>query len=224
MPLKKGHHTYRRRPVPMRGSGRGMLTGVCLVAVLASPFAGFAIEGRVTEQGLLTGLKFALLPLPGLVWLTLSRWLAWRRLPSTIRQEWREGRVIAAEGAPRVEAPIRFDAGRYGFIELRSEGLVVSTQALLGLQGAPDGMAQRWVAEQAGQLFLAWQDCTEWTVEDDSDGPDFYRLPLHAGGHLRVRRLHQRPGGEAPLLDAVRSIGGLSVRLLADIDNDDTSH
>lgn len=209
---------YRRTPQTTSRYRPVLLTGLCFMALLASPFAGFALEGKVTEEGLLTGLKLAILPLAGLAWLAVARWIAWRRLPSEVRQEWREGRVIAAEGAPRVDAPIRFD-GRDGFIDMRSEGVLVSHKALLGLQGMPDGMAHRWVADQAGQLFLPWQDCAEWIVEDDSDGPDFYRLRLRAGGHVCVRRLHGLANGdESRLLDAVRSIGGLAVRLLADVD------
>lgn len=209
---------YRRTPQTASRYRPVLLTGLCFMALLASPFAGFALEGKVAEQGLLTGLKLAILPLTGLAWLAMARWIAWRRLPDEVRQEWQTGRLIAAEGAPRVEAPIRFD-GSDGFIELRSEGVLVSHKALLGLQGMPGAMAHRWVADQAGQLFLPWHDCAEWIVEDDSDGPGFYRLPLRSGGHVRVRRLHGLASGEeAHLLDAVRSIGGCTVRLLADVD------
>lgn len=210
---------YRRTPQRTAGARPVILTAICLMALLASPFAGFAMEGKVAEQGLLTGLKLAILPLAGLVWLALARWIAWRRLPVEVRHEWQKGRLIAAEGAPRIEAPIRFAGGNDGFIELRGEGVLVSNKALLGLQGMPGAMAHRWVADHAGQLFLPWPDCAEWIVEDDSDGPDFYRLPLRSGGHVRVRRLHRLAGDEARLLDAVRSIGGLAIRLLADVDD-----
>lgn len=209
---------YRRTPLPPAARPRLGWLALCLLALIASPFLGFAVHGRVAEPGLMIGLAIAVLPLAGLAALGLSQWRAMRRLPPGVAEEWRTGRVVPAVGAPAVAAPVRFSRQK-DWIELRPEGLLLSRHTLLRLQGVARTMEKIWVSEQAGQLFVPWSDLAEWGVEQDNEGPDFHRLQLRGAGHLTVRRFPPVEGSEAELLDAVRSVGRLPIRLRCDVED-----
>lgn len=209
---------YRRTRLPSATRPRLGWRALCWTALIFSPFVGFTIHGRVDEAGLAVGLKFAALPLTSLALLAVAGRYAWRRLPSHIAEEWRSGRVVPAAGAPTVIAPARF-SNKKELIEMRSEGLVVSRNTLLRMQGISDMMAKVWIVEHAGQMFVPWTDITEWIVETAMEGRDYYLLPLRGKGHLVVGRFRPVEASESELLDAVRSIGKLPVRLRCDIDD-----
>lgn len=207
---------YLRTPLPDNARRRVGWIAFCIISLILSPFLGFAIHGKVAAPGLMTGLLVAVLPLCGLIALTVLRWLSWRRLPSHIVEEWTSGRVIPAEGAPTIASPVRFSFKK-DWIEILPEGVSFSRHALLTMQGVPDFLAKVWVAEQTQELFVAWSDIIEWAVETDSDRPDYYALKLHPKGMLNVRRFKPNSATECDLLDAVRSVGKLPVRLLCDV-------
>lgn len=189
----------------------------CFTCLIFSPFLGFTIHGKVAAPGLVTGLLIAIFPLCGLIAIVILRRYSWRRLPSHIVEEWTSGRVIPAEGAPTVVSPVRFSSNK-DWIEMMPEGVNLSRHALLELQGVPETIAKIWIAEQIQEHFVAWGDIIEWTVETDSDGPDYYVLKLRPKGMIRVRRFKPKSASECDLLDAVRSVGKLPVRLLCDIE------
>lgn len=81
----------------------------------------------------------------------------------------------------------------------------------------PDAAAKLWLSQTVGDCFVPWYDIKEWEVCTDSDGPDYYRLPLRGKGHFLIRRFTPVEGTETDLLDAVRSVGKLSIRMLCDI-------
>ncbi|MEC5397526.1 hypothetical protein [Uliginosibacterium sp. H1] len=190
---------------------------LCVFGLLSSPFVGFAIHGKVAVPGLAIGMWVAVLPLLGLVAIATSRWAAWRRLPPHIAEEWRAGRLIPAEGAPAFDPPVRFSRGK-DWIEMRVEGVLVARHTLLSVQGVPDSLAVLWIADATGEMFIPWNDVAEWIVDTDSDGPDHHVLHLHAGGRIRLRRFSPDHAGEGDLLDAVRSVGGLPIRLRCEVD------
>ncbi len=208
---------YRRTPL-----SKGLRTplgwlALCLIGLVFSPFAGFAIHGKVAAPGLVFGLWFAVIPLSGLAAIAILRWRAWRRLPSHITEEWTSGRVVPAEGAPALVPPIRFSNKKY-WIEMLREGPAFSRSNLLSMQGVTEIMAKSWIAENTGALFVPWADIAEWGVEDDNDGPDYHRLRLRSGGQIRVRRFPPDQASECDLLDAVRSVGKMPIRLRCDVD------
>lgn len=207
---------YRRTPLPRSLRARPGLTLLCWMLLIFSPFIGFALHGKVDEPGLETGLKLGILPLIGLAVLAARRWQAWKQLPAHLAEEWQSGRRIPAAGAPAMAAPIRFSHEK-DWIEMRAEGVVLSRHALLRFESVPDPLEKTWVVEQAGQMFVPWRDISEWAVEQDLDGPDPYRLDLPDGAHLLVRRFLPSAASETRLLDAVRSIGKLPVRLRCDV-------
>lgn len=190
---------------------------LCWMCMIFSPFVGFSIHGKVTETGLETGLRFALFPLAGIVFLMLSRWRAWRRLPPHVAEEWRSGRLVPATGAPAVVPPIRFVNGKER-IELLAEGVVVAQETILSISGVPDLIQKIWIADQLREIFVPWSDITEWVVDTSIDGPDYYLLQLRGVGAVKVGRLRILAGSESDLLDAVRSIGKLPVRVRCDVD------
>lgn len=208
---------YRRTPLPRRARTPLGWSALCLASLVLSPFVGFAIHGKVAVPGLVIGLLFAPIPLSGLVAIAISRWYAWRRLPPHIAEEWTFGRVVPAEGAPAVVAPLRFSS-KGNWIEMLPEGLAVSRSGLLTMQGVSDIVAKSWVADHSGEMFIPWADIVEWSVDTDSDGPDYYLLKLRPGGTLRVRRFRPDAATECDLLDAVRHIGKLPVRLRCDVE------
>lgn len=212
-------HPYRRTPLPAAAKPRLGAVLACLVGMLACPFVGFAVVGRVGEVGLLLGLGLALLPLAGLATLAWQYHQGRRRLPPALAAEWMQGKRVAAAGGPVVTAPWRYACGK-NWIELRSDGVLVSRHALLALPGVAEAMGRLWMAGEIGEFFIEWAALGEWSVCDESDGPDTYRVSVRDGGRLHLRRFRGEAAGEVALLDAVRSIGGLPVRVLADVDAD----
>ncbi len=211
---------YRRTPLPKRAQTPVGWVALCFMGVLLSPFAGFAVHGKVDSQSLVTGLVIAVLPLAGLVVIAVVRWYSWRTLPPHLAEAWTSGQVIRAEGAPSIAAPIKFTA-KDDWIQLRPEGIAFSRNTLLSMQGVPDFWAKVWSAEQAGESFVAWKDIDDWIVADDSDGPNYHLLSLIPGGAIRLRRFEPSLFNECALLDAVRSVGKRSVRLRCDVECDD---
>ena len=208
---------YRRTPLPDHAKTRVGWIALCFISLILSPFLGFVIHGKVAAPGLITGLLIAVLPLCGLIAIAILHWHSWRRLPSHIVEEWKVGRVIPAEGVPAITSPVRFSNNK-DWIEILPEGVNLSRHTLLRMQGVPDFMAKAWVVEQTQEHFVTWKDITEWIVKTDSDGPDYYWLKLRPKGVLSVRRFKPDCATECDLLDAVRSVGKLPVRLLCDIE------
>lgn len=210
---------YRRTPLPANARIRVGWIALFFMSIIFSPFVGFAIHGKVSEPGLVTGLQIAIVPLCGLIAIAIARWHSWRQLPSHIAEEQKLGRVFPAEGAPMVVSPVRFSSkNKKDWIEMRPEGMTLSRHALLRMHGVPDFMAKVWVAEQLGEQFVAWSDIVEWVVDTDSDGPNYYLLKLRPKGMLTVRRFEPDTATECDLLDAVRSVGEVPVRLRCDLD------
>lgn len=208
---------YRRTPLP--DSARLKLGWIffLLALLISSPFIGFALQGSVGEAGLVLGLGTAILPLTGLIILSLCHWRAFHQLPPELAKEWRTGRLVAADGGPEIDAPIDFSQ-KENLIAMRADGVIISRGALLGLRGAPDAVAKTWISQTVGDCFVPWREIKEWEVCSDSDGPDYYRLPLQGIGHILVRRFSPKESKESNLLDAVRSVGRLPVRMLCDLE------
>ena len=76
-----------------------------------------------------------------------------------------------------------------------------------------DAWAADMAAASARQSFVAWDEITAWEVRCDDDRPDHYALRLRQGGPVEVRRFRPDGGHEADVLDAVRAIGRVPVRL-----------
>jgi hypothetical protein len=187
------------------------------MSIIFSPFIGFTIHGKVAAPGLMIGLWFAVIPVSGLAAIAIWRWYAWRRLPPHIAEEWTSGKIVPAAGAPAIAPPVRFSNGK-NWIETLIEGLAFSRSCLLSMQGVPKATAKLWVADNTGEVFIPWGDIVEWCVDTDSDGPDYYRLRLRSGGVIRVRRFPPDHASECDVLDAVRSVGQIPVRLRCDVD------
>lgn len=207
---------YRRTPLPREACTPLGSLALWFVLFIFSPFLGFAVHGKVDEAGLTIGLAVAAVPLVALSYLVVRRWNGMRLTPRHILEEWQLGRVVAAEGAPTFVSPVRF-ANKKKWIEFRSEGVVLSRHNFLGMQGTKQLFETSWVAQQAGQLFVPWNDVVEWIVDSDSDGPDYYRLKLHSRGELKILRFRPEMATECELLDAVRSVGKLPIRLHCDV-------
>lgn len=209
-------HLYHLTPLPKHATTPLAWLALCWFGLIFSPFIGFAIVGKVGVEGLEYGLFVAIFPLSGLTAIALLRWRAWRNLPQHIKDEWSAGRVFPPEGAPPVVAPIQFFDKR-NRMNLSESGVAVSQYTLLSMRGMPQAMEQLLIAKQVGEWFIAWADIAEWVVDDDSDSPNLYRLQLRAGGVINIRRFKPDSASESNVLDAVRSIGKLPVRLLCDV-------
>jgi hypothetical protein len=208
--------TYRRSPLPAGAHTPLGWFGLLWLCLIASPFLGFAVAGKVGVPGLNLGLGFAAVPLGLFAVLAVRRWIAWRKLPPEVAQEWRTGRLVSPQNAPKVHAPVVF-ANKKDRLEVTTSGVLIARRSVLSMQAVGDAMQQAWVLEQTGQIFVAWADVAEWVVDTDSDGPDYYRLELNSGGRVRVRRFLAEPTLECHLLDAVRSVGSRPVRLFCDV-------
>lgn len=217
--MAQPHPTYHRTPWPHVARRRVGWLALCWMLIILSPFVGFALHGKVNAQGLATGLWFALLPVAGLLALRQIHRAGLGQVPPEVAHEWRHGRLIPPEGAPPVAPPLR-QADKRHWIELRADGVLMSRGALLTLGGTGDvqgQMASLRTADAAGQHFVPWTTIATWEVTTDSDGPDFHRLRLRPQGYVHVRRFRPGTGHEADLLDGVRSIGRVPVRLHDDL-------
>lgn len=208
---------YRRTPLPRNARTPLTWLAVWFFLLLFSPFFGFAIHGKVDETGLVIGFAVGVAPFVALVFIAVRSWHGIRHTPQHIRDEWRLGRLVAAEDAPLVSPPIRFEYKK-NWIELRAEGIVVSNYSFLGMHGTKQAFKTSWIARQSEELFVPWSDVAEWIVDSDTEGPDYYRLKLHPQGELKVRRFEPEMASESKILDAVRSIGKLPVRLKCDVE------
>lgn len=208
---------YRRTPLPKHAQAPIGWLALCLMGLVFSPFAGFAIHGKVAVPGLAIGLLFAVIPLLGLTVIGMLRWYAWRRLPPDVAEEWKSGRVVPAEGAPATEPSVRFSNKR-NWIEMLPTGIALSRSCLLSMQGVSEAIAKIWIADNIGEMFIPWAEIIEWGVATDSDGPDYYLLRLSPVGIIKVHRIYPDDASECALLDAVRSIGKIPVRLYCDVD------
>jgi hypothetical protein len=126
--------------------------------------------------------------------------------------------VIDAEGSPFIGSSIRF-VNSYYCLELTQEGIAISLPTYLSMHGVKDALAVIWTMQQTGFLYIAWKDIQEWIVETDSDGPDYYALTLISKGQIKVRRFVPDNALESDILDAVRSIGKRTLRLMCDVED-----
>lgn len=208
---------YRRHPLPKRATTPLGWLALCLMGLIFSPFVGFSIHGKVAAPGLVIGLLFAAIPFAGLAAMAILRWYAWRRLPLDIAEEWTSGKLVPAEGARAIVPPVRF-SNENNWIETLSGGVALSRTCLLSMQGVSEAMAKLWVADNTGEMFIPWDEVAEWGVDTDSDGPDYYLLQLRSGGTTKVRRFPPDHATECDLLNAVRSVGQVPIRLRCDVD------
>ena len=65
-------------------------------------------------------------------------------------------------------------------------------------------------------FFVEWGDLLECCVEDDSDGPNRLSFKLKTMGCIHVRRLKSKRD-VILMLDGIRSMGKLPVRLRCDL-------
>jgi hypothetical protein len=210
---------YHLTPLPTGARTRVGWVALCFVGLIISPFVGFAIHGKVDGAGLSIGLLIAIVPICGLVALVALRWRRWRALPANLIEEQKFGRIFPAEDVTGVVSPIRFlSKNKKDWIEMGLEGVTMPRHTLLRMQGVPDLMAKAWITEQTGEQFVAWSEISEWVVDSDSDGPNFYFLKLQTKGGLSVRRFKPNMGSESDLLDTVRSVGERRVRIRCNVD------
>ena len=151
-----------------------------------------------------------------LTWWELRRW---HRLappvPPGVALEWMHGRQVPPEGAPVLAPPQRF-RHRGHWLELRADGVLIAPATLMVTSRSSewrDAWAAYMAAASARQSFVAWDEITAWEVRCDDDRPDHYALRLRQGGPVEVRRFRPDGGHEADVLDAVRAIGRVPVRL-----------
>lgn len=206
---------YRRAPLPPKAHARMGGLAASVLLLIACPFIGFFMHG-VTPEGLSTGLFLGIVPATVLTALSAVQLHAWRTLDPEVAAEWRLGRVVSPEGGPQVESPALFADKGYN-IEFRADGIVLSKSAVVGFRRARDAGARAWLTQTLGELFIKWSEVSEWSVRASTDAHGTYGIVLRDKSIVLVRRFIRSPEHERELLDAVRSIGSVPVRLLADV-------
>ena len=185
--------------------------------VIFSPFFGFYLQGRVNEAGLLLGCKWGLLPLAGLIFLKIRRRLNWSRLPQTLKDEYRLGKVFPA--ADIAELPDRIDVSTHATLRFSviQQGVSIEAACTCSVHSNLELSKQLSFFKMSGAPYLMrWDDIEEWVVVDDMEGSGFHRLELRGQGRLGIERTDK---GEQTLLllDYVRAVGRLPVRICCDL-------
>lgn len=204
---------------------RGIAPEGCLgwVAIVFSPFIGFAIHGSVEGEAL----AFAILPLlVGAALVIHARVGLWRerqKLPKEVREQARLGKVLPPFHATETSLnEIRYCAARNntGEVLLNESGVWISQKAFLQASfGLAKEVASAISAAQATPVDyihqVEWGAIDEWHVKDAwSDTPPHYELVYRNRQHVSVLRPLDR-SVEPQLLDYVRSAGQCPVRLFA---------
>jgi hypothetical protein len=146
------------------------------------------------------------------------------RLPKSLRDEYQFGKLYPATRRPSSRGDRAFELGsKRAVVRVSEDGVRFSPAAFLrtDLRNAIEGAHFKHTSALGAQQdkphhFVAWRDIKEWEVRDDSDGPNYYRLNLTKGGYICIRR-PSRAQDEYELLDAVRGVGQIAVRLFCDV-------
>lgn len=215
---------YGRTPLPKSAKFPLALAGLLWMAVIFSPFVAFTVNGVVDDSNWMPAYVTAGLSLLLLALLHGRAVANYFRLPKALRDEYQFGKLYPATPRPSSRGDRAFDLGsKRAVVRVSEDGVQVSPAAFLrtDFRSAIEGTHLKHTSALGGQqykphLFVAWRDIKEWEVRDDSDGPDYYRLILAKGGYICIRR-PSRAQDEYELLDAVRGVGQMAVRLLCDV-------
>lgn len=215
---------YGRTPLPAEARTPIGFVIPLWFAVIFSPFVAFAVNGKVDDSDWTPALLTAGLSLAVLAFLSLRTRANYRDLPARVREEYERGKCFEPLPAGRMPVPRTFKLTGFGAtLELTSAGITYSPAAWLGANSERRAEAVRaaWQAVKAPgwrppPQSIAWREIAEWQVRDDSDTADYYRLMFADGGHVSLRRPPSAKE-EYALLDTVRSVGRVPVRLFCDI-------
>lgn len=216
---------YERTPIPADARMRARFMVPLWFAIIFSPFVAFAANGKVDDANWTPAVITAGLALFALVVLHVRARSNYANLPAWHRDEYAQGKLFAAAARNGARVPMREYklATTHGVLRLSDEGIAFSPAAWLGADAARRAEAVRMLtrAVREGRIdvperTIAWRDIAEWQVHDESDSADYYRLHLKDGGHIRLHR-PPKTRDEYELLDAVRSVGQIPVRLFCDI-------
>lgn len=215
---------YGRSPLPAEARRRMGLEMLLWMAVIFSPFVAFAVNGKVDDSDWTPAYVTAGVSLLALALLSARRRANYRNLPAHLRDEHERGKSFAPLPNERVRLPRDFKlAGGRVMLHLTSDGVAYAPAAWLGIDERRTVQAVRmlWRAAREARLnvptqVIAWRDIREWEVHEEMENDDFYRLTLVDGGYVRLRRPADAKE-EYELLDAVRSVGRVPVRMFCDI-------
>jgi hypothetical protein len=216
---------YERTPIPADARMRARFMVPLWFAIIFSPFVAFTANGKVDDSNWTPAVITAGIALLALVLLHVRARSNYANLPAWHRDEYAQGRLFAASARHGARATMRAFklAATHGALRLSDEGIAFSPAAWLGADAARRAEAVRMLkrAVREGRMdvveqAIAWRDIAEWQVHDESDTSDYYRVHLKDGGHIRLHR-PAKAHDEYELLDAVRSIGQIPVRLFCDI-------
>lgn len=217
--------SYARTPIPADARPRMRFVMPLWLAIVFSPFAAFAANGKVDDSNWTPALITAGLALFALVLLHIRARSNYLNLPAWHRAEYTHGKLFPAIGRQSLQAQGRqFDlASPKAVLRLSRDGLAFSAAAWLGADRArrTEALRMLWHAARERRMnvpeqTILWRDIVEWQVHDGSEAADYYRVRLADGGHVRLHRPHKRRD-EYELLDTVRSTGQTAVRLFCDI-------
>jgi hypothetical protein len=219
-------HDYRRAPLPESTQTPILAISALWMGFIFSPFVSFYVNGRVDDSNWTPAIVTALGCFAGLLLIHARTTSRYNKVPGDIRAEYVHGRLMPPlQDSGAGARPIEFGP--------RGPDRSLAGVTLTGIWFAPDairgaswGQNRRMLdtnikAGLAGGSKLPahafeWSELVEWQVRDNSDGPDFYRLVLHDGGHVDLMRPNNS-SEEPAILDYVRAVGGRPVRLLCDI-------
>ncbi len=217
---------YILTPLPRSAKPPMLAVIVLWMGIVFSPFVAFTVNGRVDGSNWLPAIFTACFCLAGLVFLHVRAARVFHQLPSDVRAEYNEGRLLHPLPRENCETnPIEFALDKSGksVVGLTTSGAWFAPVAVAGtswnkvLEMADiNSKAHLAGGDHLPTHAIGWAQIAEWQVRDDRDGPAYYRMTLLDGGYINLKRPSD-PAKEQLVLDYVRAIGGRPVRLFCDV-------
>lgn len=217
-------HHYQRMAIPREARVPVALVIPLWFAIVFSPFVAFWVNGKVDDSDWTPAIVTAVVALSAIMALNLRAAANYRALPASLRDQYAHGKLLGPLSRAALRKPRDFACGAAGgSLHAGADGVSFTAAAWIGSDSAHRSQRVRllWKLMREGRYtidpeFIPWREIAAWEVHDDSESADYYRLTLTGGGYRKLRR-PASARDEIDLLDTVRSVGQVGMRLFCDI-------
>ncbi len=207
---------YQRAPIPKPARPSVSVIAICWMTFIFSPFIGFYINGKVDGSNWTPALIIASAALSIIFINTIKASINYKKLPLELRDEYKYGKLLPILPKPENCEPklIPFNKNGTKKICLTNDGIDFTINIR---QRTSITLAFEYSKlDNAESSHIPWHYLKEWQVYDDSDRCNYYKLILKTQEYIEILRPTDK-ATEISLLDYVRSVGQVPVRIFCDI-------